>query len=62
MRVLILSKVILLLVPPMLTVSQVPVTVSVLFEPATFSDFAVGAVKVGGGADRSVVQRVADLD
>src|ERR1700753_1142302 len=38
-RVLTLSMVILLPVPPMLTVSHVPVTVRVLFDPATFSDF-----------------------
>src|ERR1700744_5519462 len=34
----ILSMVILLSAPPMLTVPQVPLTVSVLFDPPTFSD------------------------
>lgn len=34
----ILSKAILLFAPPTVTVSQVPLTVSVLSEPATFSD------------------------
>ena len=44
--VLILSKVILLSVPPMLTVSHVPVTVSVLFEPPTFSDLPLAQSRV----------------
>jgi hypothetical protein len=38
--------VILLPVPPMLTVSQVPVTVSVLFDPATFRDFPLAQSRV----------------
>jgi hypothetical protein len=35
----ILSKVILLSAPPMLTLAHVPFTVSVLLEPPTLSDF-----------------------
>ena len=35
----ILSRVILLSDPPMLTLAQVPVTFRVLFEPPTFRDF-----------------------
>src|SRR5271166_6403378 len=46
MRVLILWMVILLPVPPMPTVSHVPVTVSVLFDPATFRDFPLAQSRV----------------
>jgi hypothetical protein len=42
----ILSMVILLSAPPMLTVPQVPVTVSVLLDPPTFSDLPLPQSRV----------------